>query len=224
MKCRFWTPTCKLLRPAGAQLISPWLGTKITVVLEFICGENHVALCSRWTLLHLLCGQLSPDRGKSGKGLSAAMLQGSCVCFAHRVCVSGWKQQRQVSLLSPLASGSELFRVIWWRRWLVHLLASRKGWCGGEKGTGFILIWVGWKTMLRGDLFQITESAFCLLIWLNLLLFSVCFSSPFFPSSVSSHRYFGQKPKNLGENTLMMGWLPQNDLLGKTGFCACVCH
>ncbi|NXK38461.1 CGT galactosyltransferase, partial [Piprites chloris] len=37
-------------------------------------------------------------------------------------------------------------------------------------------------------------------------------------------RYFGQKPRNLGENTLMMGWLPQNDLLGHPNVKAFVSH
>lgn len=66
-----------------------------------------------------------------------------CVCFACRVCVSGWKQQMQVLLLSPLASGSELFQTTWWRRWLAHLPASHRGWCGGEEGMGFLITPVG---------------------------------------------------------------------------------
>ncbi|XP_066477476.1 2-hydroxyacylsphingosine 1-beta-galactosyltransferase-like [Tiliqua scincoides] len=37
-------------------------------------------------------------------------------------------------------------------------------------------------------------------------------------------RYSGQKPKNLGENTLMMEWLPQNDLLGHPSVTALVSH
>ncbi|XP_074855603.1 2-hydroxyacylsphingosine 1-beta-galactosyltransferase-like [Carettochelys insculpta] len=37
-------------------------------------------------------------------------------------------------------------------------------------------------------------------------------------------RYFGQKPPNLGENTLMMDWLPQNDLLGHPNVKAFVSH
>ncbi|XP_010157069.1 PREDICTED: 2-hydroxyacylsphingosine 1-beta-galactosyltransferase-like [Eurypyga helias] len=37
-------------------------------------------------------------------------------------------------------------------------------------------------------------------------------------------RYFGQKPRNLGDNTLMMGWLPQNDLLGHPNVKAFVSH
>ncbi|POI23310.1 hypothetical protein CIB84_012943, partial [Bambusicola thoracicus] len=37
-------------------------------------------------------------------------------------------------------------------------------------------------------------------------------------------RYFGQKPRNLGENTLMMDWLPQNDLLGHPNVKAFVSH
>lgn len=49
----------------------------------------------------------------------------------------------------------------------------------------------------------------------------MCFSFPVFFIFISSHRYFGQKPRNLGENTLMMGWLPQNDLLGKAGLSVC---
>lgn len=51
----------------------------------------------------------------------------------------------------------------------------------------------------------------------------MCFSFPVFFIFISSHRYFGQKPRNLGENTLMMGWLPQNDLLGKAGLCVSMC-
>ncbi|KAM9132629.1 2-hydroxyacylsphingosine 1-beta-galactosyltransferase-like isoform 1-T2 [Pangshura tecta] len=37
-------------------------------------------------------------------------------------------------------------------------------------------------------------------------------------------RYFGQKPNNLGENTLMMEWLPQNDLLGHSNVKAFISH
>ncbi|XP_075790660.1 2-hydroxyacylsphingosine 1-beta-galactosyltransferase-like [Pelodiscus sinensis] len=37
-------------------------------------------------------------------------------------------------------------------------------------------------------------------------------------------RYFGQKPPNLGENTLMLEWLPQNDLLGHPNVKAFVSH
>ncbi|NXX75287.1 CGT galactosyltransferase, partial [Urocolius indicus] len=37
-------------------------------------------------------------------------------------------------------------------------------------------------------------------------------------------RYFGQKPRNLGDNTLMMEWLPQNDLLGHPKVKAFVSH
>uniref|UniRef100_K7GEQ5 UDP-glucuronosyltransferase n=1 Tax=Pelodiscus sinensis TaxID=13735 RepID=K7GEQ5_PELSI len=36
--------------------------------------------------------------------------------------------------------------------------------------------------------------------------------------------YFGQKPPNLGENTLMLEWLPQNDLLGHPNVKAFVSH
>lgn len=57
MKCKFWTPPCKLQRPAGAQVISVWLGAKITVVLEFIawwkpCSfvlQVDLASSSLWT-------------------------------------------------------------------------------------------------------------------------------------------------------------------------------
>ncbi|CAI5774260.1 2-hydroxyacylsphingosine 1-beta-galactosyltransferase-like [Podarcis lilfordi] len=37
-------------------------------------------------------------------------------------------------------------------------------------------------------------------------------------------RYSGQKPYNLGENTLMMDWLPQNDLLGHPSVKVLVSH
>lgn len=36
MKCKFWTPPCKLPSPAGTQVISAWLGAEITAVLEFV--------------------------------------------------------------------------------------------------------------------------------------------------------------------------------------------
>lgn len=38
------------------------------------------------------------------------------------------------------------------------------------------------------------------------------------PESSAVHfRFSGTKPKNLGNNTKLMEWLPQNDLLGESG-------
>lgn len=143
VKCRFWTPPCKLPSPSRCSSNFCLAGCRNHSGSSLLPGENHVALCSRWIWLHPLCRQLSTGRGSSGKSLSPSRLQGSCVCFAHRVCVSGWKQQMRVSLLSPLASESELFQAICWRRWPAHSLVSRRGWCGGKEGIGFLLTLVG---------------------------------------------------------------------------------
>lgn len=64
MKCRFWWPPCKLPRPGGAQVISTWLGAKISVVLEFIVWWKQcsffvlwmdLASSSLWTAFYCLC-------------------------------------------------------------------------------------------------------------------------------------------------------------------------
>lgn len=52
MKCKFWTPPCKLPSPAGPQVISAGPAAEITAVLSLLPGQNHVALCSGWIWLH----------------------------------------------------------------------------------------------------------------------------------------------------------------------------
>lgn len=47
---------------------------------------------------------------------------------------------------------------------------------------------------------------------------NVCYKSSFLKDPLSGicFRFSGTKPKNLGNNTKLIEWLPQNDLLGKS--------
>lgn len=224
MKCRFWTPPCKLPRPASAQVIFPCLGAKITVVLEFIewwkprsfVLQVDLASSSLWPAFYWqrqewegpFCNSTSRQLCvfcPQGLRLWVEAAEAGVVVVSFGIGIRALPRDLVEKMAGAFARLPQ--RVVW--RW--------KG-----NGIHFHLSWM--KNNVEGWLISNHRICFLSLIWLTLLLFSVCFSFPFFPSSVSSHRYFGQKPRNLGENTLMMGWLPQNDLLGKAGFCVCVCH